>query len=138
MRSRLLPVYKLNPSRETTQLENMWAIVFEKVKGRALTVNKSSVYAEAVVGRVFWKRCYEKISAGISFLIKLNSLDLKIYYKRDSSACVFMGISWNMFEDFFCGQKSTTWQLLLIIAVLIVVKGDLRNETVNYATKNKA
>ena len=53
MRSRLLPVYKLNPSRETTQLENMWAIVFVKVKGRALTVNKSSVYAEAVVGRVF-------------------------------------------------------------------------------------
>ena len=53
MRSRLLPVYKLNPSRETTQLENMWAIVFEKVKGRALTVNKSIVYAEAVVGRVF-------------------------------------------------------------------------------------
>ena len=79
MRSRLLPVYKLNPSREITQLENMCAIVFEKVKGRALTVNKSSVYAEAVVGRVFRKRCYEKISAGISFLIKLNSLDLQIY-----------------------------------------------------------
>ena len=34
--------------------------------------------------------------------------------------------------------QNTTGRLLLIIAVLIVVKGELANETVNYDTKTKA
>ena len=34
--------------------------------------------------------------------------------------------------------QNTTGRLLLIIAVSIVVKGELTNETVNYDTKTKA
>ena len=46
----LFPVYKL--SREKTLRENMCDIVFEKVKGRAGKVNRTSVSAEAAVRRV--------------------------------------------------------------------------------------
>ena len=42
--SLLFPVYKL--SRENIQPENMREIVFEKKKGRGVTVNRTSVYAE--------------------------------------------------------------------------------------------
>ena len=45
--SLLFSVYKL--SRENAQPENMCDIIFEKVKGRGGTVNRSSVYAEAAV-----------------------------------------------------------------------------------------
>ena len=48
--SLLFPVYKL--SRENTQPENMCDIVFEKVKSRVGTVNRSKVYAEPAVRRV--------------------------------------------------------------------------------------
>ena len=34
--------------------------------------------------------------------------------------------------------QNTTGQLLLIVAVSVVVKGELANETVNYDTKTKA
>ena len=56
--SLLFPVYKL--SRENTQPENICHSVFEKVQGRAGKVNKTSVYAEAAVRRVFSKRFYDK------------------------------------------------------------------------------
>ena len=47
LRSPLFPIYKI--SRENTQPENMCDIVFQKVKGRAGTVNRTSDYAEAAV-----------------------------------------------------------------------------------------
>ena len=67
--------------------ENMCNIVFEKVQDPAGKVNRTSVYAEAAVQRVLSKRFSEKfprvhkknICAGISFLIKLNSVDLQLY-----------------------------------------------------------
>ena len=46
----LFPVHKL--SRENTQPENMFEIVFKKAKDRGGTVNKKSVYAETTIGRV--------------------------------------------------------------------------------------
>ena len=38
----------------------MCDIVFEKVKGRGGTVNRTSVHAEAAGRKVLLKRCYEK------------------------------------------------------------------------------
>ena len=81
----LLQVYKL--SRENTQPENMYDIVFEKTKGRGGTVNRTSVYAKAAVRRGSLKKVLrlssqcsqENICAGISFLIKLNSVDLQLH-----------------------------------------------------------
>ena len=64
----------------------------------------------------------ENICAGISFSIKLNSADLQLHQKWVFSA----------------GDFNTTGWLLLIIAVSIVVKRVLANETGNYDTKTKA
>ena len=55
----LFQVYKL--SQENTQPENMCVIVFEKTKGRGGTVNRTSVYVEAAVQSVLWKKYHEKI-----------------------------------------------------------------------------
>ena len=38
----------------------MYDIVFEKTKGPGGTVTRMSVYSEAAVPRVLYKRCYEK------------------------------------------------------------------------------
>ena len=61
-------------------------MVFEKVKGCGRKVNKTNLYAEAVfkkgvLKKVLWKisqNSQENICAGISFLIKLNSVDLQL------------------------------------------------------------
>ena len=50
----MFQVYKL--TRENTQPENMCDIFFEKAKGRGVTVNKTSVYAEAAIQRVLLKK----------------------------------------------------------------------------------
>ena len=52
--SLLLPVYKL--SQKNTQPESICDIVFNKAKGRGGKVNKTSVYAEAVVRRIVLKK----------------------------------------------------------------------------------
>ena len=49
---KVLLIKKKRVSRENTQLENMCDIVFEKAKGRAGKVNRTSVYAEAAIRRV--------------------------------------------------------------------------------------
>ena len=62
----------------------MCEIIFEKAKSRGATLNWTSVYAEAAVWRFFVKKVLleisqnlqENIYAGISFLIKLNSVIL--------------------------------------------------------------
>ena len=45
--------------REYIQPGNTFDIVFEKANGYGGTVNKTSVYAEAAVRRVLWKRLRE-------------------------------------------------------------------------------
>ena len=74
MSSLLFPVFKLG--RENTQPENICDIIFEKTK---------SVYAEATVERVLWKRCYEKFRRihkkhvpESLLLMKSNSVDLQL------------------------------------------------------------
>ena len=60
---------------------------FEKAKRRAGKVNRASVYAEAAFRRVFQEMRHEKfciilkktICAGISFLIKLHSVELQLH-----------------------------------------------------------
>ena len=80
-------VYKL--SRENTQPENICDIVFEKAQGRAGKKDKTSVYAEAALRRIFKNRFMrnfaefakkkkKKKSAGTSFLVKLSSLNLQL------------------------------------------------------------
>ena len=56
--SLLFPAYKLN--WENTQSEYMSDNVFKKAKGRGGTVNRTSLYTEAAVQRVLYKRCWEK------------------------------------------------------------------------------
>ena len=50
----MFPVYKL--SRENIQPETISGIVFEKVQDRGGKVNRTSVYAEAAVRRVAFKK----------------------------------------------------------------------------------
>ena len=60
----------------------MCDIVFEKVKGRGGTVNRTSVYAEAAVRRVLYDkflRIHKKTFVPEFFLIKLNFVDLQLY-----------------------------------------------------------
>ena len=47
----MFQVYKL--TRENTQPKNMCDIFFEKAKGRGEIVNRTSVYAQAAIERVF-------------------------------------------------------------------------------------
>ena len=44
-----------------TQPENMCNIVFEKVEASSGKVNRTRVYAEAAIRRVFQKSCYKKL-----------------------------------------------------------------------------
>ena len=71
----LFQVYKL--SRENTEPEIMCDIVFEKTKGHGGTVNRTSVYAEAAVRK--YLKTSGNICAGISFLTKLNSVDMELH-----------------------------------------------------------
>ena len=61
----------------------MCEIAFEKAKGRGGMENRASVFVEAT-GRFFKKgelsqNSQEIICAGLSFLIKLNSVDLQVH-----------------------------------------------------------
>ena len=60
MSSLLFSAYKLN--RQNSQPENVCDIIFEKAKCHGSTVNRTSVYGEAAVQRVPWKRCFEKFT----------------------------------------------------------------------------
>ena len=81
MSSLLLPVYKL--SREDTQPENICNKVFEKVKRGA---GKAEVFMQKQPSERFFKKgvmrilqnSQKTIYAGISFLIKLNSVELQL------------------------------------------------------------
>ena len=73
----------------------------------------------------FCKKVVQKnICAGVSFLIKLDAIDLQLYLKRASS-------TGSLRIPFL---QNTIRRLLLIIALSIVVKGKFTNETVNHDT----
>ena len=130
MSSLLFPVLKL--SRENTQPVNLyvWHHFWKRERW------------EAAVQRVLYNECFweisqnsqQSISVGIFFLIKLNSADLQLHEKRDSSAGVFLWILQIRKNTFF---SKTTRRMVLVIAVSIalVMKGELANKTVNYDPK---
>ena len=88
----------------------MCDIVFEKVKGRGRKVNRASVYAEVAVRRVS-QNLQENICNRISFWCFLVSF------------AKFARIPF---------LQNSFGRLLLIIAVSIVAKVVLANQTVNY------
>ena len=101
----------------------MCDIAFQKVKSCGGTVNRTSV--EAAVRRVLYKRCYEKFR--------------RIHKKTSVRESLFWCFLVN-FAEFVRTPllKNSTGRLLLIIAVSIVAKEVLANETVNYDTQTKA
>ena len=84
MSSLLVPVYKL--SRENTQPKNICDIVFEKVLDLDGKIN-GRVLMQKQPSEGFFKKGFmrifaefkKNICAGISFLIKLNSVDLQLH-----------------------------------------------------------
>ena len=72
----------------------MYDIVFEKTKRHGGRVNRTSVYAEAVIRRALLKRCYEKFHR----IHKKPSVP----EKQDSSAVDFLPILLNLLEHSFC------------------------------------
>ena len=119
----MFPAYKLN--RKNTHPENIQDIVFEKVKGHGGTVNRTSVYAEAAVRKVLLRRCYGKFR----IIHKKNSVLESVFW------CFLMNFAKFVITPFL---QNSTGRLLLIIAVSIVAKGVLANQTVNYETRTKA
>ena len=103
----------------------MCDIVFEKAKGRGRTVNRASVYANAAIRSVLWKRCSSKFRR----IHKKTSVPESLFG-------IFLWILRNLEEHLFL--QNSTGRLLLIIAVSIVAKGLLANETVKYETRTKA
>ena len=69
------------------------------------------------------------------FLIKLNSVDLQ-FIKKKTLAEVFPCEFYKICKNAFFAEHHRTTNS--IIAVSIVAKGKLANETVNYDTKTKA
>ena len=100
----------------------MCDIVFEKTKDRGGTVNRTSVYPDAAVPRALLKRHY------------------KIFRKNHDKKSVPESLFWCFLVNFAKFVRTpflqnSTGRLVLIIAVSIVAKGVLANETVNYDTK---
>ena len=103
MSSLLFPVLKL--SRENTQPVNLyvWHHFWKRERW------------EAAVQRVLYNECFweisqnsqQSISVGIFFLIKLNSVDLQLHEKRDSSAGVFLWILQIRKNTFFSKHHQT-------------------------------
>ena len=97
---------------------------------------RTSVYAEAAVRRVLLKKCvmrnFEEFTR-ISLLINLLTL-ICSFIKNKSLAQVFSCEFCEIWKNLFL--QNTTGRL--IIAVSIVVKGELANETVHYDTKAEA
>ena len=81
-----------------------------------------------------WETSQENNSGVVSFLIKFDVVDLQIHWNQDSR-CFLVKIA-KLFRAPFLQNK--TGQVLLIIAVSIVGKEELRNETVDYDTEINA
>ena len=115
----------------------MCDIVFEKVLGRAGKLNRTNVYVEAAVRRVLKKGFMRNFS---EFAIKNLWRNLsfnKVKFCRSQASLKLSSSSRCLLVKFakFIGtpfSQSTTARLLLTVAVLFVVKGELGNKTVNY------
>ena len=68
----------------------------------------------------------ENTSAGVSFWIKLHATDLQLHVKQDSTTGSFYEFC-KIYKITFTAEDYRT--TALIIAVSIVVKGELANET---------
>ena len=117
----MFPTYKLR--RKDTQPENTYDVVFEKAKGRGRAVNK--LFMQKQPSEEFFKKGLTRNIA--EFLRK--------HLCRMSFWCFLVNFA--KFERIPFLQNSTG-RLHLIIAVSIVAKGVLTNETVNYETRTKA
>ena len=115
----MFSAYKLSRNKYSG---NIYEAVFEKAKDRGGTGNRTSVYARES-RMVLLKRCYEKFC--------------RIHKKTFESLfwCFLVNFAKFVRTSFL---SNNTGLLLLIIAVSIVTKGVLANETVNYDTKTKA
>ena len=117
-------VPNLQTKPKNTQPEKMCDIIFEKGKGRGRKVNRACVYAESAVRRVLKKKVLREIS-------------------QNSQENICNGISfWCFLVNFAKFVKTPFLQnsserLLLIIAVSIVAKEVLVNQTENYETITK-
>ena len=100
----------------------MCDIVFEKAKCQCWAVNITSVYAEAAVRSVLYKRCYGKFLR----ILKKTSVPEYPFW------CLLVNFAKLVRTPFL---QNSNRRLLLIIAVSIVVKGLLANKTVGYDTK---
>ena len=81
----------------------MCDIVFENTKSCSKTVNRTSDYAEVALRRVLQEvvrdvlqKPQEIICAGVSFLIKWDTVALQPHWKRDSCTGVFLWILRNL------------------------------------------
>ena len=101
----------------------MCDVVFEKTKDRAGTVNRTSVYPDAAVPRALLKRYYKKFCENHD---KTSVPEFLFFW------CFLVNFAKFVRTPFL---QNSTGRLLLIIAVSIVAKGVLANETVNYDTK---
>ena len=118
--SRLFPVSKL--SRENTMPENACDIKDKRLWWVLIQKQPSEGFLKKGVMRNFGKFTRK-------WLCRTNEALAQVF------SCEFCKICKNTFSHFL---QNTTGQLLLIIVVLVVVKGELANETVNYDTKTKA
>ena len=116
----------------------MCDIVFEKTKGGGGTVNRTSVYAEIAARSIPWRRCYKKFfkiykktSVSESVCRSAISLKRRHFFRR------YFLVNFTQFVRTSFLQ-STTGRLLLIVAVSIVLKGELANETVNYDRSDRS
>ena len=68
-------------------------------------------------------------------MIKLNTVDLQ-FIKKESIAQVFSCKFWKICKNTFLAEQH--WTALQIIALSVLLKEELANETVNYDRKTKA
>ena len=123
----------------------MCDIVFEKVQDHAGKVNRTSVYAEAA-SEGFLKKGFMRNFP--EFTKKKKNLCRNLFLDKVKLCRSATSLKMNLQSRCFLVKvakfveapfpQDTTGQLLLIVAVSIVVKGELANKAVNYDTKTKA
>ena len=125
----LVPSLQIKPRKYSA--ENMCDIVFEKALGRVGKVNRTRSsrpkgkgfmrnFSELTLEHLCWNLFLDKIK------LSRSATWLKSRYQ---SRCFFVKFTKFVGTHFLHG---ITGRLLLIVAVSIVVKGELANKTVNY------
>ena len=129
-------------SRKYSAGKNVWHRLWKSEKSWFASKQNEclwrSGHPKGSLKKVFWEisqNSQENICAGISFFDKVklyrSATSLKTRLQRSYFLVNFVKFVRTPFL-----QNTTGW-LLLIIAVSIVVKGELVNKTVNYDTKTK-